>query len=327
MKNFLLYFGNARAGSTWLHGELSRRTDCNFPQKEIFIFQDFNPVPGPEGFDKTKYFENMAQLVNVDGIRLTGDLTPSNENATKEQLRWFKQNADNVGLNVLPTMTLRDPISQVISYTMMRMSTKKFLETNSMGEIKSWYINQLVNNTPGVIPESVTEILNSGKPGFEESLLSWRETIENVTEVFGKLHLNFYETMFTNESISNLFLYLELPDYIPPSSSKDAVKIKDFPVLNESQITELFTLYPFKQEDYDYAVSRFGKEIIDRIWTSSDEMNFSRKVWSFGKHPEFSDDEKHELYEKYPFMRENYDFAVSRFGEEFINSIWWNPYK
>jgi hypothetical protein len=56
-------------------------------------------------------------------------------------------------------------------------------------------------------------------------------------------------------------------------------------------------------------------------------MNFSRKVWSFGKHPEFSDDEKHELYEKYPFMRENYDFAVSRFGEEFINSIWWNPYK
>jgi len=327
MKNFLLYFGNARAGSTWLHGELSRRTDCNFPQKEIFIFQDFNPVPGPEGFDKTKYFENMAQLVNVDGIRLTGDLTPSNENATKEQLRWFKQNADNVGLNVLPTMTLRDPISQVISYTMMRMSTKTFLETNSMGEIKSWYINQLVNNTPGITPKSVTEILNSGRPGFEESLLSWRETVENVTEVFGKLHLNFYETMFTNESISNLFLYLELPDYIPPSSSNDAVKIKDFPVLNENQITELLTLYPFKQENYDYAVSRFGKEIIDRIWTSSDEMNFSRKVWSFGKHPEFSDDEKHELYEKYPFMRKNYDFAVSRFGEEFINSIWWNPYK
>jgi hypothetical protein len=324
MKNFLLYFGNARAGSTWLHGELSKRTECNFPtQKEIFIFQEFNPVPGPEGFDKTKYFENMAQLANVDGILLTGDVTPANANASKEQLHLFKHDAESVGLNVLPVMTLRDPITQVVSYTMMNMSTRKFLETNSMDKVKLWYINQLVTNTPGVSPDSVTDILESGRPAFEESLLPWRETVENVTEVFGKIHFNFYETMFTNESTSNLFSYLELPYTDVVESSKENVNLQ----LNETEIIELLGLYPFEQKNYDYAVSRFGKELIDSIWTTSDQIDFSRKIFSFGKHPEFSDDDKHELYDKYPFMRENYDFAVSRFGGEFIDSIWWNPYK
>ena len=69
------------------------------------------------------------------------------------------------------------------------------------------------------------------------------------------------------------------------------------------------------------------KEIIDKIWTSPDKINLSRKVWSFGAHPEFTDDEKRQIYDTYPYLRENYDFAVSRFGKEFINSIWWNPYK
>lgn len=330
MKNFLLYFGNARAGSTWLHGELSRRTDCNFPtQKEIFIFQDHNIVSGPECFDKTKYFENMALLANVDGIILTGDLSPTNAHATKEQLLWFKHNADNVELNVLPVMTLRDPLSQVISHTMMKMTLNripKFLSTgsvNSMDDIKSWYINQLITNAPGETPDSVADVLESGRPYFEESSLSWRETVDNVTEVFGKIYFNFYETLFTNESFSNFFSYLELPYTGAVEPANVGMNLQ----LSESQITELLTLYPFKQENYDYAVSRFGKEIIDKIWTSPDKINFSRKIWSFGEHPEFSDDEKRQLYDTYPHLRENYDFAVSRFGQEFIDTIWWNPYK
>jgi len=330
MKNFLLYFGNARAGSTWLHGELSRRTDCNFPtQKEIFIFQDYDLVSGPDGFDKTKYFENMALLANDEHVVLTGDLTPTNAYATKEQLRWFKDNADNFGFNVLPTMTLRDPLSQVISHTMMKLTLKGIAEINSAGslnstsELKSWYINQLINNTPGESPTSVADILEAGKPDFEESFLSWRETVENVTEVFGKMHFNFYETLFTDESISNLFSYLG----IPYAGTVEPINVGLSSQLSESQIAELLTLYPFKQENYDHAVSRFGKEIIDKMWTSPDKINFSRRVWSFGAHPEFSDDEKRQLYDSYPYLRENYDFAVSRFGQEFIDSIWWNPYK
>lgn len=326
MKNFLLYFGNGRAGSTWLHGELSRRTDCNFPtQKEIFIFQDYNLVSGPEGFDKTKYFENMAQLASDEQVVLTGDLTPTNAHATKEQLRWFKGNADNFGFNVLPTITLRDPLSQVISHTIMKMTIKRLTETNvnSTDELKSWYINQLINNTPGETPNSVADILEAGKPDFEESFLSWRETVENVTEVFGKIHFNFYETLFTNESITKFFSYLGLPYAGTVEPTNIGLSLQ----LSESQIAELLTLYPFKQENYDDAVSRFGKEIIDKIWTSPDKINLSRKVWSFGAHPEFTDDEKRQIYDTYPYLRENYDFAVSRFGKEFINSIWWNPYK
>jgi hypothetical protein len=267
----------------------------------------------------------MAQLASDEQVVLTGDLTPTNAHATKEQLRWFKDNADNFGFNVLPTITLRDPLSQVISHTIMKMTIKRLTETNvnSTDELKSWYINQLINNTPGETPNSVADILEAGKPDFEESFLSWRETVENVTEVFGKIHFNFYETLFTNESITKFFSYLGLPYAGTVEPTNIGLSLQ----LSESQIAELLTLYPFKQENYDDAVSRFGKEIIDKIWTSPDKINLSRKVWSFGAHPEFTDDEKRQIYDTYPYLRENYDFAVSRFGKEFINSIWWNPYK
>lgn len=331
VKNFLLYFGNARAGSTWLHGELSRRPDCNFPlQKEIYIFQDFNPVSGPEGFDKSKYFENMAKLVDDNEILLTGDITPSNANATKEQLYWFKKNADNYGLTVLPVMTLRDPISQVVSYTMMSMSTGKFIEDNSMNnydilKVKSWYIKQVLTNTPGITPNSVNDILEFGRPAFEESLTSWEQTVENVTEVFGNLHINLYENMFNRESITSLFSYLGI-SYDNLTTTQQG-KQQEFSFLSETEILELLELYPFNKETYDYAVSRFGKDLADSIWLSTDEIDFSRKIFSFGKHPEFSDDDKLLLYDNYPFMRENYDFAVKRFGKDLIESVWWNPYK
>jgi hypothetical protein len=326
MKNFLLYFGNARAGSTWLHGELSKRIDCNFPtQKEINIFQDYDLLPGPTRFDKTLYFETMEDLVNNEQILLTGDITPANSNATKEQLYWFKENTDRFELNVLPVMTLRDPVSQVISTAIMHLNFKEF---NSSEELLTWYIKHVITLTPGILPESITQILKVGIPAFPESLLSWEDTVENVTEVFGKMHFNFYETLFTNESMSKLFSYLEIPHTNAVESTA-----KYLPTLSEQQILELLELNQLKQENYDHEdlVSRlessFGKELVDSIWSSSDQIDFSRKVFSFGKHPEFSDEEKRQLYDSYPFMRKNYDFAVARFGQEFIDSIWWNPYK
>lgn len=325
MKNFLLYLGNARAGSTWLHGELSRRTDCNFhPQKEIFIFQDYNPVPGDGGFDKVNYFQVMSDLVRGDEILLTGDLTPSNSHATKEQLLWFKKLADQSGFNVLPVMTLRDPIDQVISYSMMNMSTKNFLENNSMDKVKAWFIRQIVTNAQGVYPLSVDEVLEYGIPGFEETLQPWRQTVENATAVFGKIHFNFYETLFTDNSISDLFSYLGLTYENNSIKRREEV---DLSFLSDDQILQLMELYPFEKSKYDRAVSLFGKDLIDSVWTDPNQIDYTRKIFSFGKHPEFTDREKQELYSKFPFMQENYEYAIETFGKSFIESIWWNSYK
>lgn len=271
MKNFLLYLGNDRAGSTWLHGELRKRLDCAFPmQKELFIFQKWFPIP--YGFDKEKYFDYMSNQGKSDEIKLVGDLTPSNAYATKEQYYWFKENMESRGFNVLPVMTLRDPVSHAISLAKLQMTANLFLEQNDndIAKLTSFISKQKFENNPGVDPQDATQILEESPPGFGPIIVPWEQTVANVEEVFDKIHFNFYETFFTEESVKKLFEYLEIP---------------------------------YKEVDY------------------------LRKVFSFGEHPNFSGEDKQQLFDKYPFAKENYDFAVERFGKEFIESIWWTPYK
>lgn len=271
MKNFLLYFGSGRAGSTWLHGELSRRSDCGFaPQKELFIFQKFFSTPN--GFDRETYFEFFAELSNKDSVKLLGDITPSNAYANKEQLYWFKENADKYSFNVLPMMTLRDPVSYIISLSKLQLSANEFLKTNSPDKIKSWFIQNLFSKDESWAksPTSAEQILTECRPPFERQVISWQETVNNVVEVFGDIHFNFYETLFEQESLTAMYSYLGL-DGAP--------------------------------------------------------TNKTEKVFSFGEHPTFSEDEKLKLFTSYPFAKENYDFAVERFGKEFIETIWWSPYK
>lgn len=269
MKNFLLYLGNDRAGSTWLHGELSKRSDCAFPvQKEMFIFQKWFPVP--YGFDKETYFDLMAELAQNPAVSLVGDITPSNAYATKDQLYWYKENLAKYSLNVLPVMTLRDPISHTISISKLQLSANDFAKKNSPEKMHWFVTEQIFKNQPGIDPSSVQEILEVCRPPFEKMMIPWRETVENAIEVFGKIHFNFYETLFTEESIEKLFEYLEIPN---------------------------------------------------------SPVNYNNKVFTFGPHNEFSEAEKIELFEKYPNNKENYQFAVEQFGKDFIESIWWTPYK
>ena len=267
MKNFLLYLGNDRAGSTWLHGELKKRSDCAIPpEKEMFIFQKWFPLP--TGFDKETYFDYMSDLGKSDEVKLVGDITPSNAYTTKDQYYWFKENMESRGFNVLPVMSLRDPISHAISLAKLQMSVKEFLENNNNDFSKM--SNFITRNHSGVNPRDATQLLKEVPPGFARIMIPWKQTVESAEEVFGKIHFNFYETFFNEQSIAKLCDYLEIP---------------------------------YK------------------------EMDYSRRVFSFGEHPNFSDNDRQELFDKYPFAKENYEFAVERFGKEFIESIWWTPYK
>lgn len=202
-------------------------------------------------------------------VALTGDITPSNGYASKDQLYWFKENAEKHGLNVLPMMTLRDPVAYAISVSKLQLSANEYLKTGSEKNLLGWMANQIQTGRSGPDPETVEQILKQGIP-FDQLAIPWSQTVDNVMEVFGKIHLNLYETLFTEESLQKMFAYLELP-YQP--------------------------------------------------------VNTEKKIFTFGEHPKFSDSEKLHLFESYPFAKQNYDFAVDRFGKDFIESIWWNPYK
>ena len=268
MKNFLLYLGNDRAGSTWLHSELNKRTDCNFPEeKELYFFQPWFPVP--VGFDKQNYFDTMASLVQSPETILTGDMTPINAYASKEELILFRDELNRRGFRVLPVMTLRDPISHAISLAKLYLTTNDFLSKNNNdhSKIPPFILDQIQTSAPGLDPSSVEEVVGIS-PVLKEIMLPWEKTVENVEDVFGKIHFNFYETLFNEQSIKALLEYLEIP-YM--------------------------------------------------------QMDLHKKVFTFGEHPEFSDDQRQEIFEQYTYTKENYSYAVNRFGKEFIESIWWTP--
>lgn len=228
MKPFLFYVGNPRAGSTWLYGELKNRGDCEFGKvKEPFLFH------GPLfGITQEEYFLAYQHALKNPNVNLLGDFSTSNGYATKEQLFWFKEQLGE-SIKVLPVMTLRDPITQILSLSAMKK------EKISL-------------------------------PDFEQHILSWEETINNCEEVFGGIHIQFYETMFTEECMKKLCTYLSI-DYFP--------------------------------------------------------MRLENKVFSFGDKRNLTDNEKFEIFETYPFYKKNYNFALKKFGKEFIESIWWDPYK
>lgn len=269
MKNFLFYVGNARAGSTWLYGELNARGDCELgPIKEHFLFQDFTMFPN---FNKEHYFGFYQQLSKPEHILLAGDMSPTNAYATYDQLIWYKDKMEEHNFNVLPVMTLRDPIEQVVSLTKLNKTVNTAVADGkaSFDEPQSLaaFMSTVKFNSVEV---SVDDVLSHGLPPFEESVVPWMTTVENCENVFGKLHINFYEQYFTQESLLEMFEYLKLP-YEP--------------------------------------------------------MNFSQKVFTFGSDNNLSNDARQVIYEKYPFYKENYQFAIDRFGKEFVESIWWTPNK
>jgi hypothetical protein len=261
--NFLFYVGNARAGSTWLHGELNARGDCEFSHiKEHFIFQNFSFFPD---FDKNSYFDFYQSLIK-DETKLLGDMTPSNAYARREQLLWFKNNMAKRDITVLPMMTLRDPIEQIVSVTKLN---KTVMDSDPDFSHPTTIVNLLKNPT-NRIDITVKDIMSVGRPSFREYLVPWETTIKNCEKVFGKIHINLYETFFTEKSMSDMFDYLQIP---------------------------------------------------------SSSMKLSNKVFSFGSDNPLTEDEKQFVYENYPFYKENYAFAIERFGKEFIESIWWTPNK
>jgi hypothetical protein len=250
MKNFLFYVGNGRAGSTWLHGALNGRGDCDFgPVKEYFMFTDYNPH---EGFDKKDYFDIFSFRAENSQIKLLGDVSPANALASAEELSRYKEEMTARNFNILPVMTLRDPINQILSWTRMQCKVRGWDRSTDRWYDRSW--DRTID---------ANLIMEIGLPPFRP--VSWRETVNNVLKTFDKIHYNVYETLFCDESMSKLEDYLQIPH-----ETYDYNKIV-FSFGKPNQISEvdkqfLFDNYPNYKDDYQFAVETFGKDFIESIW-------------------------------------------------------------
>lgn len=54
---------------------------------------------------------------------------------------------------------------------------------------------------------------------------------------------------------------------------------------------------------------------------------FDKKVFSFNPPNKLTKKDKQKIHAEYPRVKENYEFAVEMWGQEFIDSIWFNPNK
>lgn len=273
MKNFLFYAGNARAGSTWLYGALNARGDCDFSHiKEHFLFvEGFSLTPD---FDKNDFFDLYAKLGENPQVKLLGEFCVFNGYASIDQLLWFKEEAAKKNFNVLPVMTLRDPINKMASECKLVENTRRIKEM--AGDNEQLFQDIMRDTRKAKIPRPIFDmtfdIVESciNKTPFCEREVTWETTINNLTEVFGKVHINFYETLFTEESMQSLCNYLQIP-------------MSDF--------------------DYSFVRNKQGDGVI------------------------LTDEQKQIVFDNQKYIPENYQFAVERFGKDFIESIWWTPNK
>lgn len=269
MKNFLLYLGGVRCGSTWLYHQLNSRSDCDMgPIKEWFLFNEKVNLPIHSTIGREKYFEFYNERSLQTNTKLLGDITPSNGGASQQQLEWYKHEMESKNFNVLPFLTLRDPIDQMVSYHIFFERIKNTEMTYSNLETLT-YVSLKESETQHNF--SVQDVVDRFKSYefFSYDFVDTETLINNTEKLFDNVHVNFYETMFTNNSMTSLCKYLEIP-YQP--------------------------------------------------------FDIDTKVWSFGK-SSLSDDEKKYLYESFPVLHSKYDYAVNQFGKDFIQNIWWNPYK
>jgi len=258
--NFLLYAGCARAGSTWLYGELSGRGDCDLSNiKEHFLFMDgftLNP-----DFDKSSFFDHYRKLAENPEVKLLGEMSPSNGFATIEQLDEFAAKATLYGFKVLPVIILRDPINQKISETKLDVIAKLSVDSN---EKISDTFRRYRQNTSSDVPVTLDDVLNIPVP-FEYRLLNWEKTIENYRQVFGNIFIGFYETLFTENSMMELCEYLQIP-YTDFNFSKIANKLLDINDFTDEEKQIIYNNIPHCKQNYDYAVENFGKDFIESIW-------------------------------------------------------------
>lgn len=157
MKTFLLGVGAQKAGTTWLHDYLSHspQADLGFT-KEYHVFDSLT-LPGSTKFrklitrqaikdledphsigtprpsvtraaflyDQEIYFDYFAGLLKRDGIRLTGDITPSYSGLSEETLLRIRDGFAARGIAVKPVFLMRDPVDRLQSMVRMGFRERK----------------------------------------------------------------------------------------------------------------------------------------------------------------------------------------------------------
>ena len=218
---FLLGVGAQKAGTSWLHDQLSRRHDANFGFcKEYHLFDAltldafvrYRPKNPPlwrwrtwrrERFfqNPNRYFDYFTRLLNHPGCRLSGDITPSYACLSSETFAWIRDAFKERAIRTCPVFIMRDPIERLLSQ--QRMQLRKKNKLNPTDELRAFH--------------KLADKLEQ-HPSLRSDYIS---TLNSLNESFAKedICLLLFEKLFDASSHHHLYEQMSLP-YQPMDIAK-----------------------------------------------------------------------------------------------------------
>ena len=214
---FLLGVGAQKAGTSWLHDQLHRRSDADFGfLKEYHIFDalelerfaNFRPkrptplkwrtwrrarfIARPE-----RYFDYFASRLKPPQIRLTGDITPSYAGLSAESYQRIQKAFAQRGVQTRAVFIMRDPVERFLSQQRMQLRKRGLLTPeHEIEHLNKASLKLLKRESPR---NDYPATLDALRGGLAES------------EIF----IGLYETLFTAATHRELCRHLGIPEQIP----------------------------------------------------------------------------------------------------------------
>ena len=219
---FLLGVGAQKAGTSWLHDQLHRRSDADFGfLKEYHVFDalelerfaNFRPkrptplkwrtwrrarfIARPE-----RYFDYFASRLKPPRIRLTGDITPSYAGLSAESYQRIQKAFAQRGVQTRAVFIMRDPVERFLSQQRMQLRKRGLLKPeNEVEHLSKASLKLLKRDSPR---NDYPATLDALKNGFAAS------------HVF----IGLYETLFTADNHRALCRCLNIAEQLPELSHR-----------------------------------------------------------------------------------------------------------
>ena len=262
---FLLGVGAQKAGTSWLHKQVSRSKFVDFGiLKEYHIWDAIfvkhcnhwlvdepNKKPVIDSLrylmqkNKGTYETYFAGLVN-DKIKLTGDITPSYAALDKNQFNEIKLRLESYGFQVKVVFLMRDPVlrnwSALRFYNRQKIRNKNVTKSELVKKFEDFYKS-----------EAVTDRVN-----YHKTVIALLDTFEKKDIFF-----SFYEILFQERTINDLSSFLEINMSEVNSDERiNATESIELPNQTYDRCKEYFAeVYKFCENEFPQTISLWKKNI------------------------------------------------------------------
>ncbi|WP_299694826.1 sulfotransferase [uncultured Tateyamaria sp.] len=290
-QTFLLGVGAQKAGTTWLYQYLRGHPDCamglikehavlqaalsgaglsgRFPAKADALIEALQAAKRAEAEGGAPDAEAQARLLalmdniggEIDlscylrpfgrllaarpGARLTGDITPEYCMLSADQMIRARKMIETAGYDLKVVFLMRDPLERI--YSALRMADRNR------------------RNAGKQVPFPAAERFdNQARADWVEGRTRYETILEAIDTAFDpdQVYLGFYETFFTDESLSELLAFLGLSHH-PADFSHMANASPDGGAIAADKIA---TVRRYYDATYRACAARFGTAFISRIW-------------------------------------------------------------